>query len=192
MACYTWTLCLINKTLAIIQHKSSRVSKSKYCVLFRPLFQSNNNEIMYFRTRFHSSCYQSSRSIWEALVQLIPMQPTQTLEQVSHNFLQVHLFVLQSDLQEHLIIFKRGCGAGLRSDMTGDSFPSVTCQPRSHGSISCLPIHCWTWWYTRKQWYLAALDVGGSFWGSTKTKLVATFSQNFWYRRQFKFPSLQP
>ena len=77
--------------------------------------------------RFHSVLVSVSSSSWievSELVQSVPLQLPQTEEHFTLYFLQVHLMLLQSVWQLHLIIFNSSSGAGDRSVSTGISFPS--------------------------------------------------------------------
>ena len=59
------------------------------------------------------------------------------------------------------IVFRSSSGAGGKLDLIGSHMLCSIDHPQSFASIlSVSPIHCFTWWNTRKIWKCAALDVG--------------------------------
>ena len=72
------------------------------------------------------------------LVQPDPLQLPQVGEHFTQCFLHVHLILLQSVWQLHLIIFRSSSEAGGKSVSTGISFPSLFFHPHSRGLILSL------------------------------------------------------
>ena len=72
-----------------------------------------------------SSELSSSPSNLSEFVQPEPLQLPHAGEHLTLCFLHVHLILLQSVWQLHLIIFKSSSGAGGMSVSTGISFPSL-------------------------------------------------------------------
>ena len=59
------------------------------------------------------------------------------------------------------IVFKSSSGACGKLDLIGLHMLCLIDHPQSFASIlSASPIHCFTWWNTRKIWKCAAFDVG--------------------------------
>jgi hypothetical protein len=62
---------------------------------------------------------------------------------------------------EIYIVFRSSSGAGGKFDLIGTHMLCSIDYPQSFASIlSASPIHCFTWWNTRKIWKCAAFDVG--------------------------------
>ena len=99
--------------------------------------------------------------------------------QVSPCFLQLHLAVEQSCLQQHLMTFKRYSGAGSKSVMIGIRPPSRNSHPQSSGSMSGWPsvAHSWTWQKARFDWKPSVAGVMGR---SLAWTALFLFYMSFW------------
>ena len=75
----------------------------------------------------------SSRITPSTLVQAVPLQLPHAGEHFTLYFLHVHLIVLQSVWQLHLIILSRSSGAGGKSVNNGIRVPSHSFHPHSSG-----------------------------------------------------------
>ena len=96
-----------------------------------------------------------------------------------HVFLQLHLAVEQSCLQQHLMTFKRYSGAGSKSVMIGIRPPSRNSHPQSSGSMPGWPsvAHSWTWQKARFDWKPSVAGVMGR---SLAWTALILFYMSFW------------
>jgi len=129
--------------------------------------------------------------LWEVLVQPVPLQLPQARVHSMLCFLHEHLRVLQSVWQLQLITCSRCSGAGGSDVRIGTKPSSLSCHPQFIGLSSVVPpFHSWTWRYTRRQWYFAAAEVGGSDCGFTWMFLKPLFHKIVYVAENPKCQSL--
>ena len=93
---------------------------------------------MFFNQKIHQFHHQNKKSL--SFVQPDPLQLSNTGEHSTLRFRHVHLKVLNSVWQLHLITLRSSSGAGGKSVCTGMSLPSRFSQPHSNGLSSLLSI----------------------------------------------------
>ena len=90
-----------------------------------------------------------------------PRHSVQATEHSRPCFLQLQRFESQFVLHLQYIVFRSSSGAGGKLDLIDTHMLCPIDHPQSFASIlSASPIHCFTWWNTRKIWECAAFDVG--------------------------------
>ena len=124
---------------------------------------------------------QSSPSYPVVLLHSIPLHSLQAREHSKPYFLHPQRRDVQPLLQPQCMASRRYRGAGGRFVVKAQSLLSLTIHPQSSASRST-PCHCCTWWKTRRLWYCAAADVGGSVRGWTDSMLLDTFWWKNWKR----------
>ena len=87
-----------------------------------------DNTVTINYSSFSTSSSSSFMKVSE-FVQADPLQLPQAGEHLKLCFLHMHLILLQSVRQLHLIIFRSSSGAGGKSVSTGTSFPSLLFHP---------------------------------------------------------------
>ena len=112
---------------------------------------------IYGKFCFHSVLVSVSSSSWtevSELVQPVPLQLPQTEEHFTLYFLQVHLMMLQSMWQLHLIIFNSSSGVGDKSVSTcrHQFFTIIIVIPPSCSWLhfTGITFHSCIWTYTQK------------------------------------------
>ena len=101
---------------------------------------------------------------------------------------QLHLAVLQSVLQLHLMTRSSSSGVGGSNGITGTTFSSFVIHPQSVFFILQTTNHCCTCRYTRILWYLAAAEVGAKSEDGFDTDTIVPLLLRLW-RRQLLRPS---
>ena len=95
------------------------------------------------------------------LLYVFARHSVQATEHSRSCFLQLQRFESQFVLHLQYIVFRSSFGAGGKLDLIGTHMLCSIDHPQSFASIlSTSPIHCFTWWNTRKIWKCAAFDVG--------------------------------
>ena len=115
-----------------------------------------------------SSSSSSSSASCDVFVQPDALQCAHVRVHSMSCFLHVHLVLLQSVWQVHLMTHNSFWRAGGRSVWRGTSPSSLSRHPHSvarrlHADLA----HSWTRRYTHRLWYFAASEVGGKLCGCT-------------------------
>ena len=171
-----WKKDILSRNYCRARHDNNTIVSFHY----RRTFKKNVINVQVYSISSSSSDTSKRPAFWQ-----LPLQLPHAREHFIPCFLQLHLWLLQSVLQLHLMTLRSYSGAGGTSVEIGDQPVSVSSQPHSFGNMT-LPFHWQIWLNTLKLWNFDAAAVGGRTWGWTWAKLVATFSQNLLYLSVFK------
>ena len=141
---------------------AEQVAKSAFYCMF--LFTFAGPQILGFTNKrsmeplFYSSSLSSCSRTRKEFVQLDPLHWLQACEYSKLCLRHEHRMVLHPDLKLHLTMCRRLSGAGDKSVITENTWPSFIRHPHS-STLTSSPLHWRTWACTRWLWNFAAAKV---------------------------------